>query len=165
MENSPSQPTDSCIKLTQPDVFFITWGGCGLLRPASGTWGSLGAIPFALGLHYMWGWPALLIGAVALYLAAMPVINFYEKRTGRHDDDHIVIDEVIGMFICLIPAAMNVIDIVTAFLLFRLFDALKPGIIGRVDRTLGGAHGVLLDDVIAGLIAACGMVVLHVLVS
>lgn len=144
------------------DIFFITWGGSGLLRPASGTWGSLAAIPFALLIHYFAGGLALIVAAALLYLAGYYAVARHEKETGLHDGSYIVLDEVIGMFITLSVANLNFTDVIAGFFLFRAFDALKPGIIGRIDREVGGAHGVLLDDVFAGGLAALCVVIIHV---
>jgi len=81
-----------------------------------------------------------------------------------------VIDEVVGQWIAFLPVSIGAAHVgapltalwpgwVTAFLLFRLFDILKPGWVGRADRR-GDALGVMLDDVIAGVFAALGVVVL-----
>ena len=85
-----------------------------------------------------------------------------------HDPSEIVIDEVTGQFIALLPLSyaswMHGIDIlamwpgwIAAFALFRLFDITKPGPIGWADRR-GDALGVMLDDVIAGIFAAIGVI-------
>lgn len=62
---------------------FVTFGGVGHLKPASGTWGSLAALPFALLIHFFFGPWILLTTAVALYFVAAGVIYWYEKKIGH----------------------------------------------------------------------------------
>lgn len=56
--------------------------------------------------------------------------------------------------ITLVPATLSFWPVVIGFIAFRAFDAFKPGPIGWVDKNMPGAHGVLLDDVLAGIAAA-----------
>ena len=87
-----------------------------------------------------------------------------------HDPSWVVIDEVVGQWIALLPvsygAMMMGVDllrlwpgILAAFLLFRLFDITKPWLVGRADAR-GDALGVMLDDVWAGVFAAIGVAIL-----
>jgi phosphatidylglycerophosphatase A len=136
----------------------------GLLRPASGTWGSAAAIPVAWLLHWAGGFPLLLI-ATGLVFALGWWATAVETREGDPDPSEIVIDEVAGQWVALFPlsaglwwagAAPHVFPWpgwIGAFLLFRLFDIWKPGPVGWADRR-HGALGVMLDDVIAGAMAA-----------
>lgn len=133
---------------------FVTFGGVGHIKPASGTWGSLAALPFAILLHFFFGPWILLMAAVALYFVAAGAVYWYEKKSDTHDGSEIVIDEVIGMMIALVPATVSFWPVVIAFVAFRAFDALKPGPIRWIDQNMPGAHGVLLDDVLAGIAAA-----------
>ena len=72
------------------------------------------------------------------------------------DPDHgaIVIDEACGQFLALIPAMLSPVLWILSFVLFRLFDIWKPGPIRLIERRLGGAWGVMMDDVAAGAAAA-----------
>ncbi len=142
-------------------IGLISWGGSGYLRPASGTWGTLVALPFAFLLHFYGGIWALFIAAGILYLLAVPCIRSYERATGSHDSSRIVIDEVVGILIALCAAYLTWIDYIAAFFLFRAFDAIKPGPIGWVDQRIPGAHGVLLDDVVAGIFTALCLIFIH----
>ena len=85
------------------------------------------------------------------------------------DAPEIVIDEVAGMWVALLPVAFGAAGAgvaaaalwpgwVAAFLLFRIFDIWKPGPIGRADR-MGTPLGVMLDDLVAGAFAALGVLV------
>ena len=149
----------------------------GYLKPAPGTWGSLAALPFVFVLHVLgtrlhpMGGPALLAAATLLaFLAGLWATRRIEAETGVKDPSEIVIDEVVGMWIAMWPvsygAAFAGADIlalypgwIAAFLGFRLFDIWKPGPVGWADRR-GGAMGVMLDDVIAGVFAGIVTVVL-----
>lgn len=142
----------------------LSFLGAGLLRPAPGTWGSLAALPAAWVLHVIGG-PVLLIATGAfLYAAGVRLTALEIAQSGDHDPSWIVVDEVVGQWIALLPVSLGAAHvglsplrlwpgIVAAFLLFRLFDIWKPWLVGRADRR-GDATGVMLDDVWAGLFAA-----------
>jgi phosphatidylglycerophosphatase A len=144
--------------------------GVGYIRPAPGTWGSLVALPWAWLLHVVGGLPLLALAlVVALGLGWWATARMTEGAQD-HDPSEIVIDEVVGQWIALLPLSIASwrmgIDItvmwpgwIAAFALFRLFDIWKPWIVGWADRR-GDALGVMLDDVFAGILAAIGVVVL-----
>jgi phosphatidylglycerophosphatase A len=147
-----------------------TFFGAGRLRPAPGTWGSLAALPAALGLFYLvglWGFLAL---TVAVFFIGWLAIHIHTQGAEDHDPSYIVIDEVAGQWIALWPVMIGASHVgtditalwpgwVAAFVFFRLFDITKPGPVGWADRR-GDALGVMLDDVIAGVFAAVGVVIL-----
>ncbi|WP_319544687.1 phosphatidylglycerophosphatase A [Ruegeria conchae] len=147
-----------------------TVGGVGYLRPAPGTWGSLAALPLAWVLHTLGGFPLLVIATLAAFFGGLWATRVMTAGQDDHDPSEIVIDEVAGQFIAIwaisYPSWAHGIDItalwpgwIAGFLLFRLFDITKPGPIGWADRR-GDPLGVMLDDVIAGIIAAVGVVIL-----
>lgn len=148
-----------------------TVGGVGFLRPAPGTWGSLAALPLAWAVHVAGGWLALALAiAVVLPLGAWAVASMGGSEV---DPSEAVIDEVAGQWIALLPvsygAAFAQADVlslwpgwVTALVAFRLFDIWKPGPVGYFDRR-HTAWGVMLDDAVAGVMAAAVVVVLAVL--
>ena len=92
--------------------------------------------------------------------------NSYDKERNTSDSKEIVIDEVVGMMITYLPiiwltdeqnnslAFSGWIQPLLAFLLFRFFDVLKPWPISWVDQNIKGGLGVMLDDVLAGILAA-----------
>jgi phosphatidylglycerophosphatase A len=144
--------------------------GVGYIRPAPGTWGSLVALPWAWLLHVLGGFPLLLLGVIAAFLKGWWATSKMTEGSDDHDPSEIVIDEVVGQWIALLPlsyaAWSNDIPVhvmwpgwIAAFALFRLFDIWKPWIIGWADRR-GDALGVMLDDVIAGVFAAIGVMAL-----
>ena len=127
-----------------------TLGGIGRIRPAPGTWGSLAAMP------------AMLLGpaGVAILACLVGVLGCVAVRSvlaDRPADDPgwIVVDEAAGMLVALaaLPAGAGWVGAVAAFLLFRAFDILKPWPVSWADG-LHGATGVMLDDILAGAIAA-----------
>ncbi|MEL7090339.1 MAG: phosphatidylglycerophosphatase A [Pseudomonadota bacterium] len=140
--------------------------GIGYLRPGPGTWGSLAALPLAWALHSLGG--ATLLGMMILVVFFVGLWGTVQMTSGadNHDPSEIVIDEVVGQWIALLPvslgASMRGVDItalwpgwVAAFVLFRFFDIVKPGLVRRADLR-EDAVGVMLDDVVAGVFAALG---------
>jgi phosphatidylglycerophosphatase A len=144
-------PLTSC----SPLLWLVTWFHSGRLTPASGTWGSLAALPFVLIIQYYGGGIALLAFALLCLLAGLWAIPRYTSLTEDKDPSEVVLDEVAGVALTFIAApAPNILIILFGFALFRALDALKPGPIGWCDRNLKGGWGVMLDDIIAGLIAS-----------
>jgi phosphatidylglycerophosphatase A len=149
-------------------VFFV-----GYLRPAPGTWGSLAALPLAWVLHQLGGVGLLGIAILIVFAAGVWATREMTRGAADHDPSEVVIDEVAGQWIALLPlsyaASVHGIDIlvmwpgwIAAFVLFRLFDITKPGPVGWADRR-SDAIGVMLDDVIAGAFALLGVVALAAL--
>lgn len=144
--------------------FIATFFYVGLLRPAPGTWGSLAALPAAWAIHAAFGVIGFALAIPAVFLIGWWATMIETDGTDHHDPSEIVIDEVAGQWIALLPifigaahAEANLLALwpgwVTAFLGFRFFDITKFGPIGWADQR-GDALGVMLDDVIAGLFAA-----------
>ncbi|MFC4215213.1 phosphatidylglycerophosphatase A [Pseudophaeobacter arcticus] len=147
-----------------------TVGGIGYLRPAPGTWGSLAALPLAYGLHQWGGFPLLALATLICTVIGIWATAAMTRGQANHDPSEIVIDEVAGQWLAIwaisYPAWAHDISItalwpgwVTAFVLFRLFDIWKPGPVGWADRKEGPV-GVMMDDIIAGFLAALGVMVL-----
>ena len=141
-----------------------TYMGIGYLPLAPGTWGSAAAIPLAWIVHGLFGLTGFVVAALLITLVGWWATAKYTESTPSHDPSE-VIDEVAGMFIALMPlsaglwfAGVNSWTFpwpgwVGAFVLFRIFDMLKPGPVGWADRR-DDAWGVMLDDLIAGAMAA-----------
>jgi phosphatidylglycerophosphatase A len=141
-----------------------TLAGIGYLRPASGTWGSLAALPLAWALHQIGGFWLLAAATLAVAAIGWWAVAREIAESDIKDPSEIVIDEVAGQWIALWPVSFGAVfagaevlalwpGIVTAFLAFRLFDIWKPGPVGWADRQ-DGAMGVMADDLIAGWLAA-----------
>ena len=147
-----------------------TVGGVGYFRPAPGTWGSAAALPLAWCLHILGGFPLLMVALGAVFAAGWWATIQMTAGQSDHDPSEIVVDEVVGQWIALAPLSFAAwdrgIDIlamwpgwIAAFGLFRLFDIWKPLWVGAADRR-GDPLGVMLDDVIAGVFAAVGVLVM-----
>lgn len=135
--------------------------GLGLLRPAPGTWGSVP--PPILVLAMVWaGAPAWAVNAalvaMAVFFSAACVVlgGWAERRFDTKDPGQVVADEVAGQCVALLLLPWNVPLVVAAFIAFRIFDVIKPPPAGRVQR-IGGGWGILLDDLVAGLMALAVM--------
>jgi phosphatidylglycerophosphatase A len=132
-----------------PWVVLAAWGPCGYVPLAPGTVGTLGAIPL------FWALRALPLGLyllttaafVAVAIAAATVAGRYWKVV---DASPIVIDEVAGYLVTMALVPWSWETAVAGFLLFRLFDVVKPWPASAFDRVKSG-FGVVMDDVAAGV--------------
>ncbi|WP_281992157.1 phosphatidylglycerophosphatase A family protein [Sulfitobacter geojensis] len=147
--------------------------GVGYIRPAPGTWGSLVALPWAWLLHVIGGLPLLVLAIVVGFFKGWWATAKMTTGQDDHDPSEIVVDEVIGQWIALLPLSyaawsmeISILAMwpgwIAAFALFRFFDITKLGPVGWADR-MNTPLGVMLDDVIAGLFAALGVLVLAAL--
>ncbi len=126
----------------------------GYVPVASGTFGSLLALPLLVWLGQAGLSPAAVVGSIAVVgIAAMPVCHRAGRIFGQVDSSRIVLDEVAGMLIAgaLLPATAG--TLVCAFLAFRFFDIVKPFPAGYFDRHVKNGVGVVADDLVAGIYA------------
>ena len=144
--------------LSNPGVLMATWFGSGYLPKAPGTWGSVAALPFAWAIVNFGGYWALAVASVAVFVVGIWASNVYMSKTGTHDPGAIVIDEVAGQWIVLLAAPLDPAAYFLGFVLFRVFDVLKPWPISWADNNIDGAWGVMMDDVLAGV---TGLAVLY----
>jgi phosphatidylglycerophosphatase A len=152
--------TTPSLSLKDPATLLATWFGAGLLPKAPGTWGSLAALPFAWALTALGGRPLLAVAAVLLFPAGCWAAGQVGRILGRGDPGCVVVDEVVGLWIVLLAAPPGLLAWVIGFALFRLFDIVKPWPISWADREVKGGLGIMLDDVLAGLIGAAVMAIL-----
>lgn len=161
-----------CPPTAQPWEKAIYWLGIGLgsglPKRAAGTWGTVGGLLFAIPMLGLGMW-----AFIAITLFACVVGSFICGKTSDlmnvHDDPHIVFDEWVGMWISLLPLfywqahyQYNTFAllqhgwglIILAFMLFRFFDIIKPFPIKWVDKNVSGGFGILIDDVLAGIMSA-----------
>jgi len=136
-------------------VILATVGGIGNVPVASGTFGSLVAVPLLPALAALrdasiagYAGALVLLVAVAVWSAGRA-----EEALGGHDHSRIVIDEVAGMVATgmFLPATWSAIGV--GFVLFRLFDVVKPFPAGFIDGRVEGGLGVVGDDLVAGVYA------------
>jgi phosphatidylglycerophosphatase A len=137
----------------RPAFWLATWFGCGLLPVAPGSFASLAALPLAWALIWLGG-PWLLLAAIALVFGlGLWAADRYMAAVGVHDPSAIVIDEIAGQWLTLLVAPLDPLAYLLGFVLFRIADVLKPWPVGWLDRRVGGAFGVMIDDLAAALYA------------
>jgi phosphatidylglycerophosphatase A len=137
--------------LKDPATLLATWFGAGLVPFASGTWGTLAALPFAGVIWLVGGWPALLAATIGVSAVGVWASDRVGARTGVKDAGFVVIDEVAGMWLTLLFAPFEVWAWALAFLLFRAADIVKPFPAGWADKRMAGGLGVMADDLFAAL--------------
>lgn len=149
---SSSNPKIQLKQLRDPVVFIALGLGSGLAPKAPGTAGTLLAVPLYLVMQNM---PLSLYLAVtlAITLSGIWICTYSAKKLGVHDHPAIVIDEIAGFLITMIAVPPGWHWVLMGFILFRLFDVLKPWPISWLDRNLKGGVGIMLDDVVAGLVS------------
>jgi phosphatidylglycerophosphatase A len=156
--------TETGLPIARPDPkrplhLLATGFGSGLINPAPGTWGSLAAIPFILALHQL-SLPVYLLVLAISAIAGIWLCGVVARDLGVDDHQAIVWDEFVGMGITLaiMPPGMTLPAVILGFLLFRLFDIVKPGPIGWLDKNLKGGAGIMMDDILAGIFALFSLV-------
>ena len=158
-------------------VYWLGLGlGSGLPRRAPGTWGSVGGLIVAIPLLSLGFVPFLIITLLSCIIGVW-ICGRTSNLMGGHDDPHIVWDEWAGMWINLLPLSymgiantnfwqnisqpFSIAALIIAFILFRFFDIIKPPPIGWADKKVAGGLGIMLDDIIAGIMAAAVWVIIY----
>jgi len=147
--------------LRNPCHLLASGFGSGLAPWAPGTCGTLAAVVLwwplqTLGLS---GYLTVLTAAIVL---GIPVCGRTAADLKVHDHSSIVWDEFCGFWLTMLAAPAGVFWVVTGFVLFRLFDILKPWPIRLLDQKVTGGLGIMLDDLAAG---GCALAVLQLLVA
>lgn len=139
--------------MTRLAVFVATFGYVGLFPIAPGTAGSVAGLVVYAVLERA-GASALSVAGViaAVFVTGLWAATVAERHFGGIDPGPVVIDEVLGMLMTLFLVPVSVTAIVAGFLLFRVFDIVKPFPAGRLERLPGGV-GVMCDDAMAGVYA------------
>jgi phosphatidylglycerophosphatase A len=143
--------------LKNPYHFIATLGGIGLFPLAPGTVGSIfGWIIFIVLSHYI----EMIFATVLIIFLSIYVSNLATKDLVNKDHKSIVIDEMAGIWLAMIPVIYiassqyeRTLYAVLTLIFFRLFDILKPYPISYVDKNFKGGFGIVLDDLIAGVFA------------
>ena len=141
--------------------------GSGLPKRAAGTWGTVGGLVVAIPMLALGFWGFLAVTVVGALVGSY-ICGKTSDLMGVHDDPHIVWDEWVGMWVSLLPILwLHFYDdgllqghqlsllllYFAAFVAFRFFDILKPFPIKWVDKNVSGGFGILIDDILAGLMA------------
>ena len=144
-------------------IFYI-----GYIKFASGTWGSLVAIlilyPFIK--FAVLSFEASVIIFIILFFISNLFINYFSNFTNSNDSKHIVIDELLGIFIILIFYDFififnDIITLILVFFIFRLFDIIKIFPANYIDTNLKNGYGVMMDDIVAGIYTIFTLMILN----
>jgi len=133
---------------------FLGFGfGSGLSPFAPGTFGTLAAIPVYLMM--IWYLPIWLYVTLTLFflLGGVIICDKVSKDLQVHDFSGIVWDEIVGYLITMMFFPFSWSMVVIGFVMFRIFDIIKPWPINWLDRKVSGGLGIMLDDVLAGIFA------------
>ena len=142
-------------QLKNPWNFLALGFGSGLAPVAPGTFGTLAAIPVYL-LTALLPLPGYLLTVAAISLIGITICGRAADNLGVHDHPAIVWDEIAGYLVTMVLAPAGWFWIMVGFVLFRIFDILKPWPIRVIDNRVSGGMGIMLDDIIAGVFAcAC----------
>lgn len=147
--------------------------GSGLPNRAAGTWGTVGGLVVAIPMLWLGFWGFLAVTIIGCLVGSY-ICGKTSDLMGVHDDPHIVWDEWVGMWVSLLPILwLHFYDdallqghqlsllllYFAAFVAFRFFDILKPFPIKWVDKNVSGGFGILIDDILAGLMAGVVLIV------
>lgn len=139
---------------------FLAFGfGSGLSKYMPGTMGTLAAIPLYLLMIQINFWLYSLLTVAAVF-GGIAVCRYAAEKLDVHDFGGIVWDEVAGLLITLWFVPFSWHAVIGGFILFRIFDIMKPWPIKWIDRKVGGGLGIMLDDVLAGLFAGLILIIL-----
>lgn len=149
LENQRIEPR---VLFRGPANFMALGGGLGLVPKAPGTFGTLLGIPLLF----------LMPDSVAMYLAVVVLLfglgvwccTECANQLGVHDHPGIVWDEMVGFLLAMVAMPRTAAWVLAGFVLFRLFDIIKPWPIAWVDKHIHGGLGIMLDDILAAIFTA-----------
>lgn len=186
---NPCPPCPPTASAWEKCVYWLGIGlGSGLPKRAAGTWGTVGGLIVAIPMLWLGFWGFLAITIVGCLIGSY-ICGKTSDLMGVHDDPHIVFDEWVGMWISLLPISyfygafkVAYLDIISypyldsmwhdggfyyllfiAFICFRFFDIIKPFPIKWVDKNVSGGFGILIDDVLAGIMAIVAAIFIFVM--
>lgn len=139
------------MKFRERAVLFVATGFfIGTVPFAPGTFGSLIGLPVCFLLSRL-NFLQSVICILVFILFAIGVASAAEKIIKQKDPGQIVIDEIAGLMVTLAGLPFNLKTALAGFIIFRVFDILKPFPIRSLEKRVGGGSGVVLDDVLAGV--------------
>jgi len=149
-------------------VFLAVGLGSGLTPKVQGTSGSVAILLLVPLWVWLGFWPSLLL-VLLMSLVGIVICDKAAHLMGVHDDGRIVWDEFAGQSIALLPLIYfnlltgwhwtSALWVLAAFGLFRLFDVLKPWPISWLDAKVHGGFGIMVDDLVAGVMAAAVLLI------
>lgn len=138
--------------MTRTSTLIATLAGLGRIPLAPGTAASLAALPFAWLLAHYGGSLMLLAATLAVAVIGTWACDVYARSTNAIDPSECVADELAGQWLTCAFAPVSLSGFLLAFVLFRLFDMLKPWPIPLAERLEGGL-GIMADDIVAAVMA------------
>jgi phosphatidylglycerophosphatase A len=138
--------------LNNPNHLFAFGFGSGLAPKAPGTFGTLAAVPIFWLIQDL-SWPLYLSWLLVTFALGVLWCDRSSKALGVHDHGGIVWDEFVGYWITMFMAPKGLLWMLIGFVLFRLFDIVKPWPINWLDKKVAGGFGIMIDDVLAGIYA------------
>lgn len=138
--------------IKRPTVLLAFGFGSGLSPVGPGTLGTLVAVPMYLVLTLLpMEWYVAFVGATAF--VGVYICGYASSQLGVHDHPGIVWDEFVGFWITMIAAPPDWYWLLAGFIIFRMTDIIKPWPISIADRKIHGGFGIMLDDVLAGVLS------------
>ena len=148
--------------------FFVSIFFVGYIKFAPGTFGTLISLLIMYILFNILSLPLIILAIIFIFLFFISnyLINYFALITNSHDSKHVVIDELLGVFIIFLFYDLIFIynDITTyllIFFIFRIFDIIKIFPANYFDNHWKNGYGVILDDIIAGLYTVLTLIVLN----
>ena len=158
--------------LKDPFHFAATLGGIGMVPIAPGTFGSITAWIIFVYLSHFISMINMLILTILFFILSIWICSEASKDLENKDHKSIVIDELVGMWIALLPVLViansqyeRIVYALAALILFRFFDILKPFPISYFDKNYKNGFGIVIDDVISGLMAIIPSYLILILLS
>ena len=158
--------------LKNPFHLLATLGGIGMVPIAPGTFGSVVAWLIFVYLSHFISMINMIILTILLCILSIWICNQASKNLENKDHKSIVIDEFVGIWIALLPVLFvansqfeRTVYALAALIFFRLFDILKPFPISYFDKNYKNGFGIVIDDVISGLIAIIPSYIILILLS
>lgn len=151
-------PDNSNTPTPSPNIFrhpaqFLAFGfGSGLSPKAPGTMGTIVAVPLYL-LIAQWSLLQYSLFVVLAAVLGVWICGVASRQLQVHDHPGIVWDEFVGYWITMWAVPVDWVWIIAGFLIFRLYDIVKPWPVSVLDRKVGGGFGIMIDDVLAGVMA------------
>ncbi|GAC35478.1 phosphatidylglycerophosphatase A family protein [Paraglaciecola polaris] len=138
------------VSLANPIHFLALGFGSGLAPKAPGTFGTLAALPLVCLLAYSTSLSGYLLITLLVSVVGIWLCDKTARDMMVHDDSSIVWDEIAGMLIAMIAVPISWQTLLLGFVLFRIFDILKPWPISYLDARVHGGFGIMVDDLLAG---------------
>ena len=158
--------------LKNPFHLLATLGGIGMVPIAPGTFGSIAAWLIFVYLSHFISMINMIILTILLCILSIWICNQASKNLKNKDHKSIVIDEFVGIWVALLPVLFvansqfeRTVYALAALIFFRLFDILKPFPISYFDKNCKNGFGIVIDDVISGLIAIIPSYIILILLS